>query len=71
MHSTKALCRTTIGLIIIERLGCTQNKTLLKDPELMAEKPMIAEVLGGMEVVTGDAVGCSGCNSLVLCSPSS
>ena len=66
MHSTKALCRTTINLIINERLGRIQNKALLKDLELMAEEPMTAEVPGGMEVVTGDmdyVIGYGGHNS--------
>ena len=68
MHSTKASCRTTIDLVINERLGRIQNKTLPKNLEFMVGEPMTVEAPGRMEVVTGDMdyiVGYSGRDSFI------
>ncbi|TGZ76895.1 hypothetical protein EX30DRAFT_224818 [Ascodesmis nigricans] len=53
MQTAEALCRSPIDLLLNERLGRIQNKQSIENLALMAEKPMSADVPGGLKTVTG------------------
>jgi S-methylmethionine-dependent homocysteine/selenocysteine methylase len=54
VQSAEALCRTSIDLVLFERLSAHQEDEALRNLVLQAEKPIVSYLPNPKEAITGD-----------------